>query len=221
MMFQFRDWVDRGVCVRPSGATLICYESLNTALSAFNELRKGEYAGAASVLALLPTIGALLGAPTSEIWRLLTVVPSAGVIAMTLSFGSAILPVRVEDYKNDLKDSKVAVYQDVAKDDVGLEEVVRRIERRMRQDESVPMPKSHLIWGVSGMMLLACGAQAAMIVIEQGGVIPWLCTSRYWMHLWYFLGMETPKVQLAGIDELSVTFSAVMDNWAQYPFSNT
>lgn len=50
-------------------------------------------------MALLPTVGALLGAPTSEIWQLLTIVPFGGVLAMSISFGGAILPVRVEDYE--------------------------------------------------------------------------------------------------------------------------
>lgn len=38
------------------------------------------------------------------------------------------------------------------------------------------------------MIVLSFGAQAAMIVVEQGGVIPWWCVSRWWMHLWYVLG---------------------------------
>lgn len=95
------------------------------------------------MLALLPTIGALLGAPTSEIWRLLTVVPFGGVLAMTLSFGGAILPVRVEDYEDAQKDICV-----------GLDQVVENIMARMHHAESQQLAKRHLWVGLLGMIVL-------------------------------------------------------------------
>ena len=93
-VFNTLEWVRRGICVRHGGRDRLCYESLNHILEdRLNELRKGEYAGAAGVMALLPTIGALLGAPTNEIWRLMTMVPFGGALAMAMSFGGAILPI--------------------------------------------------------------------------------------------------------------------------------
>lgn len=200
--FSITSWVSRGICVRSDTFENTCYESFDIALKNLDSLRVAEYAGAASVLALLPTIGALLGAPTSEIWRLLTVVPFGGGLAMTLSFGGAILPVRVEDYENDLNRHKIAIdrsdslgaegsrqsedgHNDIC---AGLDPVMEKIVVRMRQDESLQLARGHLWVGLLGMIVLSFGTQAAMIVVEQGGVIPWWCVSRYWMHLWYFLG---------------------------------
>ena len=205
--FSIADWVNRGICVRSDDNYDLCFKAFNDTLANIDFLRAGEYTGAASVLALLPTIGALLGAPTTEIWRLLTVVPFGGCLAMTLSFGGAILPVRVEDYENDLNRHKVAIRRSVAfrpeesrqSEDAqeerytGLDQVMEKIFARMRQDESQQLAKGHLWVGLLGMIVLFAGAQAAMIVVEQGGVIPWWCVSRWWMHLWYFLGEMFPS----------------------------
>ncbi|KAL8688028.1 MAG: hypothetical protein Q9224_004991 [Gallowayella concinna] len=213
--FQITSWMGRGVCVRSHSVDLACYQTLEATLKNLNFLRVGEYTGAASVLALLPTIGALLGAPTTEIWRLLTVVPFGGGLAMLLSFGGAILPVRVEDYGKDLSSHKVSFRAKAAKghqhqhiDDetyAELDSVVKHIEARMRQDQTMRLPKGHLWIGLLAMVALFFGAQAAMTITEQGGVLPWWCTTRWWMHLWY--GM--------------VTVTAIAENWAQLPFRET
>ncbi|KAL8870544.1 MAG: hypothetical protein Q9174_003439 [Haloplaca sp. 1 TL-2023] len=216
---QINQWINRGICVRSADEYRVCYQTLEDTLENLNNLRSAEYNGAAGVLALLPTIGALLGAPTTEIWRLLTVVPFGGVIAMTLSFGGAILPVRVEDYENDLSSDRQTLGSIVslrarrgrAKADVEdearikLDQLVEKIEARMHQDESQRLPKAQLSFGLLGMILLFLGAQAAMVIVEQGGILPWWCSSRWWMHLWYFL----------------VTLTAITDNWAQIPFKET
>lgn len=200
--FSLPSWVNRGICIRAKSDYDACYKAFDAAHNQLDHLRQGEYAGAASVLALLPTIGALLGAPTAEIWRLLNVVPFGGFLAMTLSFGGAILPVRVEDYENDLNRHKIAIRRsvafraagsrqsEVAQEEMytGLDQVVEKILARMRHQESQQLAKGHLWVGLLGMVVVSVGAQAAMIIVEQGGVIPWWCISRWWMHLWYMLG---------------------------------
>lgn len=154
-------------------------------------------------LYLLSVIGALFGAPTSEIWRLLTMVPFAGGrrwsevvgggLAVTLSFEGAILPVRVEDYENDLDRYKLVIERSDAfrakgsrqsegvqhEIYAGLDQVLEKILARMRQGESQQLAKGHIWVGLLGMIVLSVGAQTAMIVVEQGGVIPWWCTSRW------------------------------------------
>ncbi|KAL8800848.1 MAG: hypothetical protein Q9182_004868 [Xanthomendoza sp. 2 TL-2023] len=206
--FQITAWMRRGVCVRSQSVRPACYQTLEATLKNLNYLRIGEYTGAASVLALLPTIGALLGAPTTEIWRLLTVVPFGGGLAMLLSFGGAILPVRVEEYGKDLSSHKVSFREKAAKTPyqqqqieeetyAQLDAVVGHIEARMRQDQTRRLPKGHLWIGLLAMVALFFGAQAAMVITEQGGVLPWWCGSRWWMHLWY--GMETWKLFVSDI----------------------
>ncbi|KAL9626043.1 MAG: hypothetical protein Q9204_007629, partial [Flavoplaca sp. TL-2023a] len=201
--FQINEFINRGLCIRSSADDSICYQTLEATLASINYLRVGEYTGAASVLALLPTIGALLGAPTTEIWRLLTVVPFGGGLAMLLSFGGAILPVRVEDYARDLSSAKVTFrpktgrhdHDDIPEETKGeLRTVVDKIESRLRQDQTQRLPKGHLVVGLLAMVALLIGAQAAMIIIEQGGLLT---------------DLET------------VTGTALAENWAQLPFKET
>lgn len=185
-MFSITQWISRGVCVRQNNQDLKCYGTLLGVLDQLNGLRAAEYNGAAGVLALLPTIGALLGAPTNEIWRLLTIVPFGGVLAMFLSFGGAILPVRVEDYETALNkelqaDSSFSLrrQKDMSKDNAAKQaEVVTKnlliqISNKMHSIRSVRFKKTDIWYGFFGMFLLFGGSHAAMSVIEQGAVLPW------------------------------------------------
>ncbi|KAL8751115.1 MAG: hypothetical protein Q9199_006636 [Rusavskia elegans] len=133
---------------------------------------------------------------------------------MLLSFGGAILPVRVEDYEKDLSSAKVTFRAKPGrpKDEISdetheeLGTVVEKIESRMRQDQTQRLPKGRLWIGLLAMVALFIGAQAVMIFIEQGGVLPWWCTSRWWMQLWYGLG---------------VTGTTLAEDCALIPFTET
>ncbi|KAL8881468.1 MAG: hypothetical protein Q9198_001338 [Flavoplaca austrocitrina] len=154
---------------------------------------------------------------------------------MLLSFGGAILPVRVEDYEKDLSSAKVTFQPKIGRHHQGfLEEtnkelkmVMEKIESRLRQDETQRLPKDHLCVGLLAMVALLIGAQAAMIIIEQGGVVPWWCTSRWWMHLWYGLGwcffLSYPFSNLTQLitNHDTVTGITIAENWAQLPFKET
>jgi hypothetical protein len=39
-----------------------------------------------------------------------------------------------------------------------------------------------------GMAVLLACAHAAMAIVERGALLPWWCTSEWWMHLWYLMG---------------------------------
>jgi hypothetical protein len=207
-VFNMVTWVRRGSCIRGDN-DFDCYHNVQYMLqSGLNDLRKAEYAGAAGVLALLPTIGALLGAPTNEIWRLLTLVPFGGVIAMFLSFGGAILPVRVQDYEmdfskrrqgrtttiGDIDDSSGEEHMDYDANDVkdNKEQKKLRLERivrkRLQQNESQRIPLQYISIGLLGMIAFLLAAQVAMAIVEQGAIVSWWCDSIWWMHLWFFMG---------------------------------
>lgn len=196
-----KDWLQRGVCVRAKNRDAICYATLTHVLDNLISIRAAEYNGSAGVLSLLPTIGALLGAPTNEIWRLLTIVPFGGSLATLLSFGGAILPTKIEDYENSINSGNKSIgsiislrlgttdgkqRSDVEKEETELKvtQLVERIEKRMQQSESQHISKTYLWVGFFGMILLFIASQAAMILIEQGGILPWWCVSRWWMHFW-------------------------------------
>ncbi|KAH7312528.1 hypothetical protein B0I35DRAFT_437225 [Stachybotrys elegans] len=210
--FGVSTWISRGSCVR---AQPECTLVLDQIIDRLVGSRGGEYSGASSVLALLPTIGALLGAPTYEIWRLLTIVPLGGVISMGLSFGSAIMPIRVEDYEpapnrevSTSSSFRLERRKGMSKEDQvrGTEELVTKLldklDRKLSQDKSIKARKLHIGLGLGCMFVLLMGAHTAMAIIEVGAVLSWWCWNPVWMHMWYFM----------------VTAVAIAENWAQLPF---
>ncbi|KAH7083744.1 hypothetical protein FB567DRAFT_446817 [Paraphoma chrysanthemicola] len=213
--FYITSWIKRGACIRSGGGgDLHCYTTLLGVLEGLVELRKAEYNGASGVLALIPTIGALLGAPTNEVWTLLTILPFGGGLAMALSFGGAIIPVHVEDYEIAMRKGDIVVGSIVSfrtawgekgqspSFDRNLDLLDEKVSARITDEESLRPDKKFIAVGLTGMVLLLIGSQIAMGVVEQGGVLPWWCASRWWMHLWYFM----------------VTLTAITDNLVQLPF---
>ncbi|KAI3342153.1 hypothetical protein F4824DRAFT_495090 [Ustulina deusta] len=75
-----------------------CLENLTAALELVGQLSQAEYKGAADALSLLLTAGALLGAPTREMWILYKLVPFSGILSMFLSLGGSITSSNVGDY---------------------------------------------------------------------------------------------------------------------------
>lgn len=186
--FDITTWVKRGICIRKNDIGYKCYLTLNDVLRNLLSLRAGEYNGASGVLALLPTIGALLGAPTSEIWKLWTIVPFGGALAMFMSFGGAILPVRVEDYESVehkglhhsgssfrlRRPEETSREGQVADTESLTRSLLDRLDAKLHQEKSVNVAKTDIWLGLSAMVVLLFGAQAAMIVVEQGAILPWL-----------------------------------------------
>lgn len=157
-------------------------------LGNLNELRKSEYAGAAGVLAILPTIGALLGAPINGMWTFLTILPFGGALAMALSFGGAIMPVQVEDYEHDMKKRNIAIgsivsFRTTNGDNVQrslpkkLEELEEKVGSRISREKRLRPGRRLLFTGLFCMVLLFLASQAAMTILEQGGIIPYWCIS--------------------------------------------
>lgn len=224
--FKFMDWVNRGLCIRRGTdgggplKTFQCYSRLQSVIANnLNDIRKAEYNGAAGVLALLPTIGGVLGTPTNEIWRLLTMIPLGGFLAMACSFGGAILPVKMKDYESkfmkrnikgnlrSFKASNLSLPDELTDGDkkkfkeraaILMDKVIERLE----DTEPHKVPKSYILIGITGMFILLSAAHVAMTVVELGAVLPWWCISKWWVHLWYMM----------------VITSAAVDNYVQLPF---
>lgn len=197
--FYVVEWIRRGIAIRQGGVDGLCYNSLIATLNSLINIRAAEYNGAAGVLSLLPTIGALLGAPTNEIWRLWTVVPFGGVLTMLLSFGGAILPIKIEDYERDIAKGNGLIGSIVSfrapshgAARLSLKDKVKELGDKLsnRLAHKVPRPNftGTLALGLMGMGSLLTGAHVAMGLVEQGGVLPWYCSCRWWMHMWYILG---------------------------------
>ena len=181
--FQIVDWIYRGLCVRRVEGAEQCYQVLENVLDNLNSLRASEYQGAAGVLALLPTIGALMGAPAPEIWRLLTLYPLGGILSIFLSFGGAIMPVDVEDYeqvmtkKEPTIGSVISFRRETIDPHEGvdgrLDTLLGRIRNRILRAKGDDPPGRMLPFGLLWMCLLLFMAQFGMAVVEQGSIIPW------------------------------------------------
>ncbi|OAL42538.1 hypothetical protein IQ07DRAFT_362005 [Pyrenochaeta sp. DS3sAY3a] len=225
LKFSLVEWVRRGLCIRRGTdgggprKTFQCYSRLQNVISNnLNEIRKAEYNAAAGVLALLPTIGALLGTPTNEIWRLLTMIPFGGFLATACSFGGAILPVKVKDYESAFMKKNIkgqlrgwkstlelpknidTMDQDRIKQRADI--LLRKVQEKLQSPDQVKVPKMYILVGLTGMSVLLASAQIAMVIVELGAVLPWWCISKWWVHLWYMM----------------VILSAAIDNYVQLPF---
>ena len=193
--FDFGVWFQRGTCVHDIKDYVQCRSTLQDVLSSLDSLHSAEYSAAATVLALLPTIGAVLGSPSAEIWILLKILPFGGTLAMLLSFGSSMIPTALKDY---YQDSSAVAHGGTMNstgrkiDDDNLpDEVMDRISEKLRNGHALSPPRFALVSLL--LALLLSGVLAGIAIIEYGAVYATWCTSTWWFHLWYITRMSTPS----------------------------
>jgi len=144
---------------------------------------------------------------------------------MLLSFGGAILPIEIEDYERDIRKGNGLIDNFVSfrapmhgEKQLTLEEKVELLGRKLRSRMARKVPRPDLTgtlaMGLSGMAALLAGAHGAMGMVEQGGVLPWYCTCRWWMHLWYIL-LNSIQIQYLH----SEAESLCLHHWARQPCS--
>jgi hypothetical protein len=139
-------------------------------------------------------------------------VPFGGVLAMASSFGGAILPVRISDYesafmKKNINDGRLVVLRNksdvsFSKDPDGQEQhieqrvgiLMEQVENKLRSETQRKVPKNYIWFGLIGMGILLTAAHVAMVIVEQGALLPWWCRSKWWMHMWYFMG-KSPSTE--------------------------
>lgn len=98
LSFSVAQWDARGSTVRAGGTTEFCLGNLSMALEQLTRVNAAEYNGAAGALSLLPTAGALIGAPTKELWVVTKLMPIAGIFSMLLSLGGSMVPSSASEY---------------------------------------------------------------------------------------------------------------------------
>ncbi len=95
----FRDWQGRAHQIRMTGDRAYCIGNLSIALQELGAAYTAGSNGASTLLTLIPTAGALIGAPARELWVLYKLMPIAGLFSMLLSLGGNIVPMEVIDYE--------------------------------------------------------------------------------------------------------------------------
>lgn len=95
----FRDWQNRAHQIRMSRDHAYCVGNLSVALQDVGAAYAAGSSGASGLLTLIPTAGALIGAPARELWVLYKLMPIAGLLSMTISLGGNIVPREVTDFE--------------------------------------------------------------------------------------------------------------------------
>ena len=98
-MFSWRNWSATADAIRIGANRRQCLTNLSLTLSTIGPLTASETSGSSGALTLLPTAGALIGAPTKELWVVYKLMPIAGVLSMLLSLGGNIVPTEASDYE--------------------------------------------------------------------------------------------------------------------------
>lgn len=196
--FNFKAWISRGNCIHHHSEGFdVCRNILRRTLDSLDSLHAAEYSAAATILTLLPTVGAVLGTPTAEIWILLKALPFGGVIALLLSFGGSMMPAKLEAYQDKTTMASTierghddqAAAKGEAEASSALSDALKRLSRRVAEKVQANQRKELSLGKVFStlfvMIILLSGVLAGMGIIEYGSVYMTWCTSLWWFHLWY------------------------------------
>ncbi|KAM6532465.1 hypothetical protein FSOLCH5_001888 [Fusarium solani] len=229
---DFNNWVHRGMVIRKGSNVYECLANLTAALDLVGSLSAGEYNGAAGALSLLPTAGALLGAPTREMWIVYKLVPLAGLLSMFLSLGGSITPSNVGEYDpaepfsygGFMPTTRVRAAKrrptTPASSAPGNRGAANTFEAENEQTEAQAFAQEVLQraeddsgGGIKFGIFLAMALQFILIIAtlipmwyaQRGAVVSWWCRVWGWMYFWYFL----------------VTGVSIFDNLVAAPFTTS
>ena len=195
--FDFRGWQGQARGIRSGINRAECYGNLSLALSSIGPIAAYEANGASGALSLLPTAGALIGAPAKELWSLYKLQPAAGVLSMFLSLGGNIVPQSSSDYEIKASSFQYGGFiatssnEDMKQDDDDMydpngsevQQFAARVERRGREVRGSRKGMA-IVFG----MILQCFWLAVLLAAcwftEEGSVVIWWCKAWGWMHLW-------------------------------------
>ncbi|KAF2869416.1 hypothetical protein BDV95DRAFT_577273 [Massariosphaeria phaeospora] len=205
---QFRWWMSRAAKIRSSGDFARCTGNLSMALTEVGAAYQTSSNGSTSLLSLLPTAGALIGAPAKELWVLYKLMPLAGLLSMALSLGGNIIPRQIDDFI-DLDNFSYGMRDTAADDATGntdeCTDFAQSIADRVLHDQS----GSSKTLEATIIVLILCGCLSCILAacwfLQSGAIVVWWCTGNNWMFLWY------------GI----TVFSGMLENLANVPFSRS
>ena len=194
--FQFTEWAQRGWAIRNLNNNAYCQGNLSLALQSLGTLNAAQYQGASGALTLLPTAGALIGSPATELWDVYMLMPIAGVLSMFLSLGGSLIPTQAGDY-----DQKHPCHSGLIPTTIDEERRIlleERLEETLSLHSSIDHPNSAAAFAnrvlkraqdTSGggrylTVWYAIAVQTILIAViiialyygEIGGVVSWLCT---------------------------------------------
>jgi hypothetical protein len=181
----FRDWQNRAYQIRMSRDHAYCAGNLSVALQDVGAAYAASSNGASGLLTLIPTAGALIGAPARELWVLYKLMPIAGLLSMTISLGGNIVPREVTDFERVDTFSYqgfVATADHQTSDPVfrptgetEAEHFASEVHRRALDFRG--KRRSFTVWiGITLQVFWLSCILAACWFLESGTVITWWCT---------------------------------------------
>ena len=194
-LFDFRGWQGQAHSIRRNNNRAQCFGNLSLALQTVGAISAYEASGASGALSLLPTAGALIGAPAKELWSLYKLTPIAGVLSMLLSLGGNIVPQSSSDYEikqgNFQYGGFVATSSEAFQDDDDVydpngsevQQFASRVERRGRELRGSRKGMT-IAFGMLLQSFWLAVLMAACWFTEQGGIVVWWCQAWGWMHAW-------------------------------------
>ena len=98
--FDWKYWSHRAHGIRHVANQTQCLVNLNFVLKhSLLQVQMASTQASSGALTLLPTAGALIGAPSKELWVVYKLMPVAGVLSMLLSLGGNIIPTDASGYE--------------------------------------------------------------------------------------------------------------------------
>jgi hypothetical protein len=213
--FNWLDWKEQADTIRRTPGLRACLFELSFILeNNTTTLMQTQYSAAAGLMALLPTIGALVaGQPTKNLWIMYKLLPMCGVLALMQSLGGQLLPESLDREKEVgglgfadthsewalLMDrpSERRLHREVI--DLGWSDAIDRVTSRTYY----PPENPRFMWrGLLIMIFCQLSMFIVMYLGQAGGIIAWWCTCWGWMFFWY----------------LMVTTGSFLDSWANSPY---
>lgn len=195
--FNYTEWMRRGRCIRSSSRLLQCEVNLEYVLSNLSSTRQLEYGAAATILALIPTIGALFGTPTGEIWALTRLLPFGGLLTMLLSFGGSLMTPVLNHYSSFGRQREVNnESKSLNKLQEHLDLVSSSINNKVRNEVKMTLPFYTIVAGLCVKIVLLGGVLAGIYVISIGSIFISYCMIIWWIYGWYIVGeLRHPKAR--------------------------
>lgn len=194
---RFQQWAGRAQRIRDAGNPVYCSGNLSVALMEVGAAYQASSNGSTTLLTLLPTAGALIGAPAKELWVLYKLVPFAGFLASLLSLGGSIIPNQVSDYAS-LEDFSYSGMPSASPVDAMIKRRPSAKTWAENSETDVQLLAEHFadqvfaramdsrasskhwkvvlgMFGLVGCILLICGA---CYMLSAGSIIVWWCQVR-------------------------------------------
>ena len=181
----FPEWQAWAHTIRASGGVAQCVGNLSIALSEVGSAYAASSNGASTLLTLIPTASALIGAPARELWVLYKLMPIAGILSMMLSLGGNIVPMDISDYEQvdtfsyagmiPTADQKTNSFVAKSTGETEAERFAALVHSRAR--DKLGARRSVAIW--FGILLQCFWLTCILIAcwfLDSGSIIVWWCT---------------------------------------------